>query len=123
MQLGTRLLASFSLAMIVVTASAPHSRTDSILSDDSSDLIEPREIHVTGCERLPAGVTHLHCDRVREVDPCIACFLQHMRATGSKVRLGTPQILEHALAVIARVSHAQAIRLRKSSRGPPILAS
>ena len=118
-----RLLGAASLLIVLFTATAPHSPSDSILLDDTPELNKPQQIHFTSCNRLPAGTTHWHTDCVRDVDPCVACFLQHMRATGAKVPLAIPQLPQHALAVAAPASYAKAIRLRKSSRGPPTLTS
>jgi hypothetical protein len=46
-----------------------------------------------------------------------------MQATASRITLGLPQTLQQLLIVVARVAHAHAVQLTKSSRGPPTLLS
>src|SRR5579872_5498108 len=122
MRLEMRVTAGILLAIILLATAVPH-RDDDTLFDGAEILAAPQEIYVTHCGRLPAGVTHLHRDHLREVEPCIACFLQHLRVTTSMFHIGTPQVLKHALTVTARVAHSHSLRLRKSSRAPPIFAS
>jgi hypothetical protein len=115
-----RWIAAVSLIFVALTEIAPHRHADSILD---LTLGSGGEAHVIRCESPATGVPHLHRDRVRHIDPCVACFRQHMQATASRIALGTPQILQQALIVVARVAHARAIELRQSSRGPPALLS
>ena len=117
-----RFLATASLLIIGVTELAPHRHSDSIelpFADENGS----GEVHLIRCDGPTAGVPHLHPDRARQIDPCVACFRQHLQATNSKVVLGIPATLQQFLTVTARVAHAQSIRLRKSSRGPPTLVS
>ncbi|HEY8132917.1 MAG TPA: hypothetical protein VII12_13630 [Thermoanaerobaculia bacterium] len=115
-----RWIAAVSLIFVALTEIAPHRHADSILD---LTLGSGGEAHIIRCESPASGVPHLHRDRVRHIDPCVACFRQHMQATASSITLGAPQILQQTLIVVARVAHARAIELRKSSRGPPILFS
>jgi hypothetical protein len=118
--LTRRCLAAVCLIFVALTEIAPHRHADSILE---LTLGSGGEEHVVRCESRTPGVPHFHRDRVRQIDPCVACFRQHMQATASVLTVGTPQILQHALIVVARVAHARAIELRKFSRGPPTFFS
>jgi len=113
-----RVIAVAGLLILGITELAPHRHGDSI--DDANTATE---VHVLRCDGPTAGVAHMHRDQQRQVDPCLACFRQHMQATASKIVIGTPHILKQFLTVTARVAHAHAIRVRKSSRAPPTLAS
>jgi hypothetical protein len=116
-----RFLAAASLLILALTETAPHRHNDSLdlwLGDDVA-----QSEHVIRCDGPAAGATHMHRDAVRQIDPCLACFRQHMRATASRVAIAAPTPLQHFIAVAARVSCARAIQLRKSSRAPPILPS
>jgi hypothetical protein len=113
-----RFVAAASLLIIGITEGAPHRHGDALFEAPATT-----EVHSIRCSTPSAGVPHLHRDRARQIDPCLACFRQHMQATASKVILGTPAILQQFLTVTARVAHAEAIRLRKSSRAPPMLVS
>jgi hypothetical protein len=115
-----RWIAAVSLIFVALTEIAPHRHADSILD---LTLGSGGELHVIRCDEATGGIPHLHRDRVRQIDPCVACFRQHMQATASSITLRTPQILQQALIVVARVAHAHAIQLRTSSRGPPALLS
>jgi hypothetical protein len=117
-----RFLAAASLLIIGVTEVAPHRHADSLdlwVGDDIAGQTE----HVIRCDGPAAGATHMHRDAERQADPCLACFRQHMQATSSRIAIVAPTPRQHFLAVAARVAHAHAIQLRKSSRAPPILPS
>jgi hypothetical protein len=117
-----RFLALAGLLILGVTATAPHRHVDA-LDLWLGDEVAPQSEHVIRCDGPAAGATHMHSNPSREIDSCLACFRQHMQATASRVALGAPRSLQHFAAVAARVAYAQAVRLRKSSRGPPILPS
>ena len=117
-----RFLAAASLLILGITETAPHRHADS-LDLWLGDEVAAQSEHVVRCDGPAAGATHMHRDVSLQVDSCLACFRQHMQATASKLTLGAPIPLQHFVAVAARVAYARAVRLRKSSRGPPILPS
>jgi hypothetical protein len=117
-----RLLAAASLLILGITEMAPHRHADS-LDLWLGDEVAAQSEHIIRCDGPAAGATHMHRDQPVQVDTCLACFRQHMQATASKVTLGVSQAAQHFRVVAARVAYAEAIRLRKSSRGPPSLPS
>jgi hypothetical protein len=122
MPLLKRFLAAAALLVLGVTEMAPHRHADRLdVWSDADGATRPA--HIVRCDGPAAGATHMHRDVPQSSDACLACFRQHMRATASRVVLGAPQPLQHFIAVAARVAYAHAIRLRKSSRAPPALAS
>lgn len=114
-----RCLALASLLVVCITDMAPHRHGDALFELFGGAT----EIEVFHCDSPARNVPHLHSARSREIDPCLACLRQHLQATASVVTPGNPRILERLLTVSARVAYARSIRLRKSSRGPPTLAS
>ena len=107
-----RLIAAVALLIVATTELAPHHHPE---LTSKTPLVK--------CDGPTAGVPHLHPMRAPQRDGCLACFRQHMQLTISKVTVGTPQILVQFALVTARVAHARTIRLRHSSRAPPLLAS
>ena len=118
-----RLVAALCALLVAMTDIAPHRHAESTLELSFIDAVDGVETHVIACDGLPSGATHLHRDRVIQIHPCIACLRQHVQIITLDDIVRTPQTLRQFLITAAWVSHARTIRLRKSSRGPPILAS
>jgi hypothetical protein len=116
----TQILAGLSLVIITWTGIAPHTH-----GADLEWSVAPGvgEVHITRCGTQSAGIPHLHRDRVRQVDVCVACLRQHIQAIAAKGELGTPQTLSALLTIAAWVANTHVVRFKKSSRAPPILAS
>ena len=120
---AARLVAALCALIVGITSMAPHHHAESALELSFIDAVDGAETHVIACAGLPSGATHLHRDRVVQVHPCVACLRQHVQAITLDDIVRTPQTLRQFLITAAWVSHARTIRLRKSSRAPPILAS
>jgi hypothetical protein len=118
-----RLVAALCALIVAITDIAPHRHAESALELSFIDAVDGAETHVIACDGLPSGATHLHRDRVVQVHPCVACLRQHVQAIALNDIVRTPQTLHQFLITAAWVSHARTIRLRKSSRAPPILTS
>jgi len=115
-----RLLALASLLILGLVEIAPHRHADSLdlwLGDDAEQTTTQ---HVIRCDGATGGVAHMHRDATRQTDSCLACLRQHLRATARGGLIVAPHRLHQFLAVTVRVAHARSVRLRKSSRGPPL---
>jgi hypothetical protein len=107
-----RLIAAASLIVLSVTQIAPHRH---------ADLSSQKQV-LTHCDGPKSGVPHLHPDFRPQTDGCLACFRHHLNATVSKISLTAPHVLVQFVIVAGRVAHAYTLRLRQSSRAPPVLA-
>jgi len=117
-----RPLSLAALLILGITEMAPHGHSHSLDLWTGDDVAAQTE-HVIRCDGPTSGATHMHRDAPREIDPCLACFRHHMNATALRVVTLTPVLRAHAMTITSRVTCARAIRLRRSSRAPPVLPS
>jgi len=115
-----RILAAASLLILGLVEIAPHRHGDSLELWLGDDAAQTATQHVIRCDGATGGIAHMHRDATRQADSCLACLRQHLRATARGTLSVTPHRLQQFLSVTARVAYARSVRLRKSSRGPPL---
>jgi hypothetical protein len=78
------------------------------------------ETHAIRCNDPHSSTFHFHPDRVRQIDPCVACLRQHVKviAGGAIVRIPLPQL--SVLPVAAPIANVDRASVPASSRAPPL---
>jgi hypothetical protein len=115
-----RLLAAATLLILAIVEFAPHRHADSLDLWLGVDSPSPVTEHVIRCDGATGGIAHIHRDTTRQTDSCLACLRQHFRATALRALPAAAHTFREFLAVTIRIAHAESIRLRKSSRAPPL---
>jgi hypothetical protein len=78
------------------------------------------ETHAIPCNDPHSSTFHFHADRVRQIDPCVACLRQHMKVIGSGAIVRIPQPLLSVLVVAAPIANVDRASVPASSRAPPL---
>jgi len=109
-------LCAATILATLATDLAPHHHDDWI--DGLGSSFNGQDIHDADC-RAPGTRTHLHADRVRHVDTCVACLRQHIQAIGNAALVRVSDAIVSRLTSHVAIAHICAVNLSKSSRGPP----
>src|SRR5260370_18379539 len=83
-------LCAAAILVTLVTDVAPHHHDD--WTNGFNAAFSGAEIHDVDC-RTPRSKVHLHADKIRHLDTCVACLRQHFQAISSIALVRVPQSL------------------------------
>ncbi len=106
-------------AQLALGTSVHHHASNVFEGFNGDESASPREVHEVVCGQPTAS--HWHRDRVVEVEPCLACLLQHL--VGVRVHAPRRPVLAVAMAGPEWLCRPaiDGFRLDTFPRGPPAL--
>jgi hypothetical protein len=114
-----RLIALVGILMISATELLPHHH-EGAFELSFVTAANGGEMHAIRCNDPRSATFHFHADRVRQIDPCVACLRQHMKVIASGAIVRIPQPLLSVLVVAAPIANVDRASVPASSRAPPL---
>lgn len=114
-----RFLAIVGIVVISATEVMPHHH-DGAFELSFLTAANGGEANAIRCSDPHSARLHFHADRVRQIDPCVACLRQHLQVIASAAIVGLPQPLLAALTSAAPIANVERASVPASSRAPPL---
>ena len=114
-----RLIALVGIVVISVTEIAPHHH-DGAFELSFLSAANGGETHAIRCNDPHSSTFHFHPDRVRQIDPCVACLRQHMKVIASGAIVRIPQLQPSVIVAAAPIANFDRASVPASSRAPPL---
>ena|SRR2546427_11309214 len=114
-----RLIALVGILMISATELVPHHH-EGAFELSFITAANGGETHFIRCNDPHSATFHFHADRVRQIDPCVACLRQHMKVIASGAIVRIPEPLLSVLVVAAPIANVDRASVPASSRAPPL---